>query len=79
MDKTALENLESDIPKAVTRKKDDSNVSNFILTTRDTEAVVQVAKLDSKSAGDGDIASLSNLVAKKIMFGNGTNVLKRQH
>ena len=73
VDKKATENSERDIPKAVTHEKDDSNVGNFVLTTRPIEAVVQVAKPDSESGNDGDNVPLSNLVANKA------TILRSQH
>ena len=65
VERTATENLESDISEAVIREKDDSNGSNFIPTTRPIKAVVKIAKPDSESEDDGDDVPLSNLVAKK--------------
>ena len=43
MDRTAIENSESDISEAVIHEKDDSNGSNFIPTTKPIEAVVKIA------------------------------------
>ena len=64
VDMTAIENLENDNPKAVIHEKDDSNVSNFILTRRPTEVVARIAKPGSGSVDNGDVP-LSNLVAKR--------------
>ena len=43
------------------------------------EAAVKIVKPDSESEKDGDDVPLSNLVAKKMFFRNGINVLKSQH
>ena len=50
VDRTAIENLEKDIPEAMTHEKDDSNVSYFILTAKP----VRIAKPDSESIDDSD-------------------------
>ena len=50
VDRTAIENLEKDIPEAMTHEKDDSNVSCFILTAKP----VRIAKPDSDSIDDSD-------------------------
>ena len=47
VDRTAIENSESDISEAVIREKDDSNSSNFIPTIKPIEPVVKIAKPDS--------------------------------
>lgn len=49
---------------AVMREKENSNISNFILTTKPTEALVQIAKPDYEAVDDGNV-TLSNLVEKK--------------
>ena len=59
MDRTAIENPESDISEAVIREKDGSNGSNFIPTTKPIEAVVKIAKPDCESEDDGDDVPLS--------------------
>ena len=42
--------------------------------------MVKIVKLGSESEDDGDDVPLSNMVAKKkMLFGNGINVLKSQH
>ena len=64
VDRTALENVESDNLAAVMHEKDNSNISNFILTTKPTEALVQIAKPDYESVDDGDLP-LSNLGEKR--------------
>ena len=43
VDRTAIQNSESDISEVVIREKDDSNGSNFIPTTKPIEAVVKSA------------------------------------
>ena len=73
VDRTAIENLEKDIPEAMTHEKDDSNVRNFILTAKP----VRIAKPDSESIDDSDVL-LGNLVAKKMLLGNGIHILKSQ-
>ena len=74
VDRTAIENLEKDIPEAMTHEKDDSNVSYFILTAKP----VRIAKPDSESIDDSDDVPLGNLEAKKMLLGNGIHVLKSQ-
>ena len=80
LDRTATENSESQVWELVIPEKDYSNGSNFILTTKPLEAVVKFVKPDSESEDDGNDVPLSNMVAKKkMLFGNGINVLKSQH
>ena len=79
VDRTAIENSESDVSEAVIREKEDGNGRNFIPTTKSIEAVVKIVKPDSESEDDGDDIPLSNLVVKKVLFGNGITVLKSQH
>ena len=43
VDGTAIENLQSDISETVIYKKDDSNISNFIPTTKPIAAVARIA------------------------------------
>ena len=43
VDRTAIQNSESDISEVVICEKDDSNVSNFIPTTKPIESVVKSA------------------------------------
>ena len=64
VDRTALENLESDNLAAVMHEKYNSSISNFILTTKPTEALVQIAKPDYESVDDDDLP-LSNLGEKR--------------
>ena len=66
VDKLAIENLESDISEVVINKKDDSNVSIFIPTTKAIEGEVCIVKSDSEYVDDSDDVGLSNLVVKKL-------------
>ena len=79
VDRTAIENSESGISEAVVCEKDDSNGINFILTIKPIETVVKIAKPNSESEDDGDDVPLIILVAKKMLFENGMNILKSQH
>ena len=63
--RTATGNSGSDISEAVIRKKDDSNGTNFIPTTKPIETVVKIAKPDSESQNDGNDVPLSYLLAKE--------------
>ena len=73
VDRTAIEDLEKDISEAVTYEKDGGNIRNFILTAKP----VRIAKPDSESIDDSDVL-LGNLVAKKMLLGNGIHILKSQ-
>ena len=65
VDKTAMENSDSDISKAIIREKDDSNNRNFIPKIKPIKAGVKIVKPDSESENDDDDdVPLSNLVAK---------------
>ena len=65
VDRTALENFESQNLATEIHEKDDSNVSNFIQTTKLIEVLLQIAKPDSESVDYGDDVPLSNLVEKR--------------
>ena len=65
--------------KKVMDEKDDRNVSNFIPTTKPIETMVWLTKSDFESVNDGANAPFRNLVAKKMLFENGINVLKSQN
>ena len=67
VDRSVVENLESDISDAVIHEEDVSNVSNFIQRKKPIEAVVKIAKPDSKPM-DNDDAPLSNRVANKDVW-----------
>ena len=65
VDRTALENFKSENLATVIHEKDDSNVSNFIQTTKPIEALLQITKPDSESVDYADDGPLSNLAEKR--------------
>ena len=66
-------------PKQQYRKKIIAMAVTSFRQKKPIEAAVKIVKPDSESEKDGDDVPLSNLVAKKMFFRNGINVLKSQH
>ena len=66
-------------PKQQYRKKIIAMAVTLFRQKKSIEAAVKIVKPDSESEKDGDDVPLSNLVAKKMFFRNGINVLKSQH